>query len=105
MPWFMFRESFEAMTRRRLTVIFGCSCLMLIMGTAAFAQDEPSMAPDQNQGAQIFSSQCAYCHGADGRGGRAPAIATLPNVIAKSNQDLLGHCAQGRGRPGYAGIS
>ncbi len=104
MPWFMFRESFEAMPRRRLTVIFGCSCLMLIMGIAAFAQDEPSMASDQNQGAQIFSSQCAYCHGADGRGGRAPAIATLPNVIAKSNQDLLGIVHKGeadQGMPGF----
>ena len=104
MPWFMFRESFEAMTRRRLTVIFVCSCLMLVMGTSAFGQDEPSMAPDQNQGAQIFSSQCAYCHGADGRGGRAPAIATLPKVIALSNQDLIGIVHKGepdQGMPGF----
>jgi putative heme-binding domain-containing protein len=58
------------------------------------------MAPDQNQGAQIFSSQCAYCHGADGRGGRAPAIATLPKVIALSNQDLIGIVHKGEADQG-----
>lgn len=96
----MFRESFEAMTRRRLTVGFVCFCLMLLVGTAAFAQDEPSMAPEQNQGAQLFSSHCAYCHGADGRGGRAPAIATLPKVVGLSNQDLIGIVHKGEADQG-----
>ena len=83
------------MTRNRLAVMLVCSCLILFEGMSAHGQD---------QGAQLFSSHCAYCHGADGRGGRAPAIAMLPNVIAKSNQDLIGVVHKGeadQGMPGF----
>ena len=73
---------------------------LVLYGGSAFGQDEPSLAPDQNQGAQIFSSQCAYCHGSDGRGGRAPAIATLPMVVALSNQDLIGIVHKGEADQG-----
>jgi cytochrome c oxidase cbb3-type subunit III len=79
------------MTRNnRLAVLLLCSSLMLFGGMPVFGQDEPMSGPGPDQGAQLYSSNCAYCHGADGRGGRGPAIATLPKVIAMSNQDLVG---------------
>jgi putative heme-binding domain-containing protein len=41
-------------------------------------------------GAPIFASSCAGCHGADGRGGEhAPNIATLPEVQNLQDADLL----------------
>jgi cytochrome c oxidase cbb3-type subunit 3 len=94
-------ERFEASTRNPLAAMLLCFFLILF-GGSALGQDDPSMGVDQ--GAQIFSSQCAYCHGADGRGGRAPAIATLPKVIAMSNQDLMGIVHKGepdQGMPGF----
>ena len=99
MPLPIMSERFEAMTRNRFVVMWVFFFLVLF-GGSAFGQDEPGMAPDQNQGAQIFSSQCAYCHGADGRGGRAPAIATLPKVIGLSNQDLIGIVHKGEADQG-----
>jgi cytochrome c oxidase cbb3-type subunit 3 len=103
MPSPIIIRRFEAMTRKRLAVMLLCFFLFLF-ARSAFGQDKPSIASDQNQGAQIFSSNCAYCHGADGRGGRAPAIATLPKVIARSNHDLIGIVHKGepdQGMPGF----
>lgn len=43
-----------------------------------------------NPGAEQFARNCASCHGADGRGGdKAPAIATMPTVVALSDADLI----------------
>jgi cytochrome c oxidase cbb3-type subunit III len=92
------------MRLNRFAVMLVCSFLILFEGMSVYGQDEPKSGPDQDQGAQLFSSRCAYCHGADGRGGRAPAIATLPNVIALSSQDLIGIVHKGepdQGMPGF----
>ena len=44
---------------------------------------------DTSAGAHLFSSNCAACHGSDGRGGeRAPNIATLRSVISLTDLDL-----------------
>jgi cytochrome c oxidase cbb3-type subunit 3 len=49
-----------------------------------------SMPAQQNAGARQFAHNCAGCHGADGRGGdKAPAIATMPTVIALSDEQLI----------------
>lgn len=61
--------------------------LAVFAGTSIQAQTHQAKSPDQ--GAQLYASNCAFCHGADGKGGRAPAIATLPKVIALSDQDLI----------------
>jgi cytochrome c oxidase cbb3-type subunit 3 len=92
------------MTHNRLTAMLVCSSLMLFGGISVFGQDEPRSGPGQDQGAQLYASNCAYCHGADGRGGRGPAIATMPKVIALSNQDLIGIVHKGeadQGMPGF----
>ena len=54
------------------------------------AQGGPSQG-GANQGAQVFSTACAVCHGADGSGGgpKGPAIATLPAVVALSDSALI----------------
>jgi cytochrome c oxidase cbb3-type subunit III len=86
------------MTCNWRSVILLCSSLILFEGMPALGQDQPGVGP--GQGAQLFSSNCAYCHGADGRGGRAPAIATLPKVVAMSNQDLIGIVHKGEADQG-----
>ena len=101
-------DRFEAMTSNRLAVALLCVVLALFCGAPAFGQDEPRSAPDRDQGAQLFSANCEYCHGGDGRGGRGPAIATLPKVVAMSNQDLIGIVHKGeadQGMPGFPDLS
>ena len=92
------------MTGYPRAVMLACSFLILLQGISVFGQDAPRSGPDQDQGAQFYASNCAYCHGADGRGGRGPSIATLPKVIAMSNQDLMGIVHNGeadQGMPGF----
>ena len=58
-----------------------------------------------NQGAQQFATNCAGCHGADGKGGdKAPSIATMPNVVAMSDADLIKivHDGTAAGMPPFA---
>jgi cytochrome c oxidase cbb3-type subunit 3 len=103
----MFIERFEAMTRSRLTAILVCSLLILFEGISVFGQDDPSSGPNPGQGAQLYGSNCAYCHGADGRGGRGPAIATMPKVMALSDQELIGIVHNGeadQGMPAFPGL-
>jgi cytochrome c oxidase cbb3-type subunit 3 len=60
----------------------------------------------QSHGAAIFSSNCAGCHGADGRGGEhAPNIATSPEVQHLADADLAGiikHGISGAGMPAFS---
>jgi len=103
MPLHILRERFEAMTHNRLAAALVCSCLFLF-GTSFHGQDRPLAGPTQDQGAQLFGSNCAFCHGADGKGGRGPAIATLPKVIALSDEALIGIVHNGeadQGMPGF----
>jgi cytochrome c oxidase cbb3-type subunit 3 len=54
-----------------------------------------------NEGAQLYSSNCSLCHGADGKGGgRGPAIATMRNVIAMSDADIAGVVHNGNASQG-----
>jgi len=92
------------MTRNRFAVMLVGSFLIMSQGMSGLAQDEPRSGPDKDQGAPLYASNCAYCHGADGRGGRGPSIATMPKVIAMSNQDLMGIVHKGeadQGMPGF----
>jgi cytochrome c oxidase cbb3-type subunit 3 len=57
------------------------------------AQDKSVRRPPTQQAAgakQTFENVCASCHGLDGRGGeRGPNIASRPEAIHKSDQDLM----------------
>lgn len=59
-----------------------------------------------DEGASLFSQNCAACHGTDGRGGeRAPDIATNRGVIALSEDDLkkiVSAGVAGTGMPPFA---
>ncbi len=58
-----------------------------------------------SQGTVLFSSNCATCHGADGRGGEhAPDIATASDVQRLADQNLIGiikNGIAGTGMPGF----
>lgn len=50
---------------------------MIVPPTAGLAQNRPApLAPptDVAAGKQVFDSQCAWCHGADGEGGTGPSL-------------------------------
>lgn len=56
-------------------------------------------------GQQLFSSNCAACHGLDGRGGEhAPNIATDPNVQRMTDREITGivrYGIKGAGMPAF----
>ena len=72
----------------------------------------PMMAQEQtngtNAGARQFATNCAGCHGGDGRGGdKGPSIAALPSVVALSDADLIKvvHDGTPAGMPSFAQLS
>ena len=70
---------------------FGLAAAVLLSPIAACAQEKAASG-----GSHIFASNCAACHGSDGRGGeRAPNIATVRRVISLSDDDLLGIVKRG----------
>lgn len=60
---------------------------------------------DTASGQSLFATNCAACHGSDGRGGeRAPSIATVRSVIARSDAELeatVKNGLSGVGMPGF----
>jgi cytochrome c oxidase cbb3-type subunit 3 len=68
----------------------------------------PGMLHAQQPGAAVFASNCAACHGADGRGGEhAPNIATAPEVQRLSDRELAGivtHGIAGAGMPAFPSL-
>ncbi len=79
--------------------VFGLPVLCLLLFATM-----PASAQVDDQGAAIFSRNCAVCHGGDGKGSdRGPAIATEPSVIAMSDADLLSvlHNGAAGGMPAF----
>jgi cytochrome c oxidase cbb3-type subunit III len=62
----------------------------------------------QPPGGAIFASNCAGCHGADGRGGEhAPNIATAPDVQHMTDRELAGiirYGIAGAGMPAFSSL-
>jgi cytochrome c oxidase cbb3-type subunit 3 len=82
----MSKSSLQAFARRYMKFLVG-PALSLFVAMPSMAQQQGN---DGNAGAQQFARNCAGCHGADGRGGdKAPAIATMPSVVALSDTDLV----------------
>lgn len=51
---------------------------------------------DAAAGSKTFATNCAGCHGSDGRGGeRAPNIATARNIVSLTDKDLAGFVRNG----------
>ena len=74
---------------------------LLGLGSLATLQAQPP-------GAAIFASNCAGCHGADGRGGEhAPNIATAPEVQHLMDRELAGiirYGISGAGMPAFSSL-
>jgi len=77
--------------------------LLLVIGLATLS---PLHA--QPPGTAIFASNCAGCHGADGRGGEhAPNIATNPEVQHLMDRELAGiirYGIAGAGMPAFSSL-
>lgn len=83
-------------------------CISLTLGipVAFMAQDRSSTNPGgHSQGDALFASNCAVCHGADGRGGEhAPDIATVSDVQRRADRnliDIVRNGISGTGMPGF----
>ncbi len=54
------------------------------------AKSGPSHGTNSEQGRILFESNCAGCHGLDGRGGeKGPNIATRPEISRHSDEEIL----------------
>jgi cytochrome c oxidase cbb3-type subunit III len=83
-----------------------CALLGLGMTGILLAQHGNNAIPASvSQGAALFSSNCAACHGADGRGGEhAPDIATASDVQRLADENLIDitkNGITGTGMPGF----
>jgi cytochrome c oxidase cbb3-type subunit III len=92
------------MTGGRQGIRIRAALLGFVSATALHAQ-QPAPPP----GAAIFASNCATCHGADGRGGEhAPNIATAPEVQHLADHDLAGivkNGIPGAGMPAFSSLN
>jgi cytochrome c oxidase cbb3-type subunit III len=81
----------------------GIFVLVVLLGSGSLADLQA-----QPPGAQIFASNCATCHGADGRGGEhAPNIATAPQVQHLMDRELAGiirYGITGAGMPAFSSL-
>src|ERR1700722_9318665 len=81
----------------------GISVWVVVLGLAS-----PGTLHAQSPGAPIFASNCAGCHGADGRGGEhAPNIATAPDVQHMTDRELAGiirYGIPGAGMPAFSSL-
>jgi len=65
------------------------STALIVLTTSLSPTSLCAQQKDTTSGERLFSSNCAACHGADGRGGeRAPDIVTLRNVVSLTDADL-----------------
>jgi cytochrome c oxidase cbb3-type subunit III len=87
-------------------------CLTALAATDLGAQQKlpvaPSMAQagDRGEAKSTYESVCAVCHGLDARGSeRGPNLATKPEVLQKSDKELMEILKDGRtaaGMPSFA---
>jgi cytochrome c oxidase cbb3-type subunit III len=94
------------MWRRCEVIARLCISLAFGMPGAFMAQDKSSAnLGDKSPGGALFASNCAVCHGADGRGGEhAPDIATVSDVQRRPDQnliDIVRNGISGTGMPGF----
>ena len=97
---------------------YACSVVTIILiacGWPAHGQTSSQHAKPVQSGSALavetgktFAATCAGCHGLDGRGGeRGPNIATRPEVVRRSDQELLQTLRNGvpaAGMPSFAAL-
>ena len=63
-----------------------------------------SLGAEPNPGADVYRSNCAFCHGQDGAGGRGPSLVSARIVQNTSNEklrDTIQHGIAGTGMAGF----
>ena len=110
------RIRLNATWRRSRTYACGVVTIILIAcGWPAHGQNSSQHAKPVQSGSALaietgktFAATCAGCHGLDGRGGeRGPNIATRPEVVRRSDQELLQTLRNGvpaAGMPSFAAL-
>jgi len=88
------------------------ACLIAVAAAASGARQKSPLAAstaqavDQVEAKSTYESVCAACHGLDARGSeRGPNLATKPEVLQKSDQELFEILKDGRtaaGMPSFA---
>ena len=83
------RPTIRGILALSLAVLFGCAAFAFAKSTNRSSPPQGAN-PDSASALRIFASNCAGCHGLDGKGGeRAPDIVTRPNVRQLSDSQLL----------------
>ena len=105
----------KVLSKRILRTFAAMGCLSVCSSAPATPQEQTrasQSAPGEKRaeaGRQDFESQCAGCHGLDGRGGeRAPDIAANPKTRARTDQELLKMIREGvpgTGMPAFRSLS
>lgn len=91
------RSVVSTAAKSRLSAIgLGSGAALLAAGLIAFsgtATTAMAQAPAAVDGAEVFATNCAGCHGAEGQGGFGPALAANPDLLDNAlviNQVLNG---------------
>jgi cytochrome c oxidase cbb3-type subunit 3 len=84
----------------------GQQAVLYAQKTNQAANAAPSHKAVSEVGRNLFESNCAGCHGLDGRGGeKGPNIATRPEISRRSNDEILAvlqHGVPGAGMPAFS---
>ena len=99
--------------RRRLHTLSLAPLVLLVFALPASAQNSGRHTKSAESGSALnldadktFAATCAGCHGLDGRGGeRGPNLATRPEVVRRSDAELLKALRDGKptsGMPSFA---
>lgn len=109
------RTPLNANSLRSSACTFVLTIILIVCGWPAYGQDSSQHPKPAQSGSALgveagktFATTCAGCHGLDGRGGeRGPNIATRPEVLRRSDQELLQTLRNGvpaSGMPSFAAL-
>lgn len=102
-------------SRRRLHTLALATLVLMVFALPASAQNSGQRTKSAESGSALtlnagktFAATCAACHGLDGRGGeRGPDLATRPEVVRRSDAELLKALRDGKptsGMPSFAAL-
>jgi cytochrome c oxidase cbb3-type subunit III len=85
------------------------ACVVAPIATSQAGKNHEKPLSSASEGRQVLASNCAACHGIDGKGSeRAPNIADNPDVRRLSDAELMGIIAKGipgTGMPAFHSLS
>jgi cytochrome c oxidase cbb3-type subunit 3 len=91
---------------KRVAVLTGIWIALALVSNKPIARTPEAIAAKESEAKTTFTRVCASCHGLDGRGGeRGPDIVARPDVVGKTDAELMGILQQGKiaaGMPSFA---